>query len=221
MSFCWQFHRALNRLARIMKISLLYHTSKGVKYLNPLMRSIKLCASEPFVVEPDQLFIGFDALADQYTLVGENLLHSPHYGLMEALENGNDPRQTDYCKRYQNGTLDTRSPTPLTKGVLENFAKTFQKRKQEILAGVCEPVQVYRIGEKLYLADGKHRAALCALLGQPIRCEEIGPDYLNDSFRRWMYDAMCRKASRYQCNISLFQQIDRQNVLNREDEKSV
>lgn len=208
MSFCWQFRRVFNKLAEKMGISVLYHTSKGVKYLNPLMRSMKLCASEPFAAQPDRLFLGFDALDDRYTLVGVDLLHSPHYGLMEALENRKDPAQTDYCRRYQNGTLDTRSPVPLTKAVMDNFARTYPKRKQELLEGICEPVQVYRIGEKLYLADGKHRAALCALLGKPVVCVQISPDYLNDSFRRWMYTAMCRKPERYQRNIDLFRQLD-------------
>lgn len=208
MSFFWQLRRIFNKAAKTMGISLLYHTSKGVKYLNPLMRSMKLCGSEPFVIEPSQLFIGFDALKDQYTLVGVDLLHSPHYGLMEALESGKDPLATDYCKRYQNGTLDTRGPVPLTKTVQDHFAQTFLKRKQEILAGDYEPVQVYRVGEKYYLSDGKHRAALCALLGKPIWCVEISPDYLNDSFRRWMYDAMCRKPEQYQRNINLFRQLD-------------
>lgn len=205
MSLC---HRILNKTAKKLGISLLYHTSKGVKYLNPLMRSMKLQASEPFEAEPDQLFIGFDALKDPYTLVGVDLLHSPHYGLMEAMEKGENPAYTDYCKRYKNGTLDTRSPVKLTKAVLDNFAKTFPKRKKEILDGVCEPVQVYRVGEKLYLADGKHRAALCAFLGKTIPCVEISPDYLNDSFRRWMYDAMRRKPAQYQKNIQLFRELD-------------
>ena len=208
MSFCWQCRRIFNKLAEKMGISVLYHTTKGVKYLNPLMRSMKLRASEPFDAEPDRLFLGFDGLDDRYTLVGIDVLHSPHYGLMEALENGKDPAETDYCKRYKNGTLDSRSPVPLTKTVLDNFANMFPKRKKEILDGVCEPVQVYRIGEKLYLADGKHRAALCAFLQKPIPCVEISPDYLNDSFRRWMYAAMCRKPKRYQRNINLFRELD-------------
>lgn len=208
MYLCWLFRRVLNKLTKKLGVSLLYHTSKGVKYINPLMRSMKLQSSAPFEVEPDQLFIGFDALKDSYTLVGVDLQHSPHYGLMEALENGKDPAETDYCKRYKNGTLDARSPVPLNKAVMTNFATTFPKRKKEILNGVCEPVQVYRIGEKLYLADGKHRAALCALMRKPVPCVEISPDYLNDSFRRWMYDAMCCKPDRYQRNIALFRQLD-------------
>jgi hypothetical protein len=126
---------------------------------------------------------------------------------METLDLKQNVRKTKYCKRYEAGTLDSRSPVFISADMIERFEKIFEKRKKEVAEDSYAPVQVYRINDRLYIADGKHRAAMSAYLGIKIKCVEISDDFLKDSFRQWVYRKMCKKRTQYSCNISLFEKI--------------
>lgn len=203
----YQMYRVLNKLAKITDISVIYETRAGIKSLNQLMKSREQGGRE-FYCAPEELFMGFDALKDKYSLVGVCVTESPHRTLMEALDGGEDIRKTEYCIRQKKGTLDSRSSAAVKKSTVKGFKDKFCRRREEVLADSYAPVQVYRLGEKYFIADGKHRAAMCAHLGKKVKCVEISSDFLLDSFRMWMYGKMKKKPKDYSRNISMFEKLN-------------
>lgn len=201
----YQLYRCLNKLAKILNISVLYQTKTGVKSLNQLMQSRETPALSEFYAKPQELFLGFDALKDAYSLVDVCIDASPHLGLMQALDEHRNVKQTDYCRRYAAGTLDGRSRVALSSHMLRTFEDKFADRRQEIVEECYAPVQVYKCHGRYYIADGKHRAALCVLLDKPIKCAEISDDFLQDSFRQWIYRKMLKNKKAYSKNLSLFE----------------
>lgn len=201
----YQLYRCLNKLAKILDVSVLYQTKVGIKSLNQLMQSQELYSFNEFYANPNELYLGFDALKDAYTLVDVCIDNSPHFFLMEALNNHLSIKNTEYCQRYKAGTLDSRARVSLSHRELQRMEEKFALRKQEILEGRYAPVQVYRRNGKYYIADGKHRAALCTLFECPIKCVEISADFLKDSFRKWIYRKMYKKQKEYTRNLMLYE----------------
>jgi hypothetical protein len=68
-----------------------------------------------------------------------------------------------------------------------------------------EPVTVYYLKGKYYIADGKHRAALAALLRGYVKCEVISNDYLCDSYTLWILKRMKKQENLYGKNISFLE----------------
>lgn len=200
----YQLYRYLNKIAKIMDISLLYNTKVGIKSLNQLMQSYESNSLGELYLKPQELFLGFDALKDDYSLVDVSIDNAPHISLMKALEKKQDLRTTEYCKRYANGTLDSREKVVISNKTINEFEKKFEIRKKEVIEENYSPVQVYKLHGKYYIADGKHRAALCTVLGQSVKCKVISNDFLNDSFRQWIYRKMLKNPDNYSRNLALF-----------------
>lgn len=201
----YQLYRILNKAAKVCNISLIYETSKGVKSLNQLMQSSDCKKGKKVICDAKDLYLGFDALKDVYSLAGVNIMDSPHFDFMRALDGGDDLLKTEYCERFKTGTLDSRSGVFVSKKMLQMFCRKYGMRRQEIEKECYKPVQIYQVADKYYIADGKHRAALCAYMGQPIVCIEVSPELLQDSFRLWMYRKMMRKPNVYKKNLMLFE----------------
>lgn len=206
---CWTLlglpRRVLEKLCRELYITAIYTGRYGVKIVNPLMKNYRVHVLREFNAQPDEIFLGFDALKDEHTLCGVCIADSPHLGLMQALERGEDPLKTEYAQRFSQGRLDGRTAWRVKPGDAEDFRRHFEARKEEILNDTVPPVQVYRVDGRLYLADGKHRAALCTMLGREIRCMEISNDFLKDTYRMWIYAKMQRHRQFYKKNICLFE----------------
>lgn len=160
--FCRRYH-----------LSYVYETRVGIKgiYGVKSLPAIPL-NTESFECKPGELFLGIDYLKDQYTLLGCTLLESPHFAFMKALLKHEDLSKTDYIYRCENGIIDGRVAS-LNYSNFDYFKKTFKEKYDAINNNVVSPVYVYRINGKMYIYDGKHRAALCALLGKPIVCMEV------------------------------------------------
>lgn len=152
----------------------LIKTSVGIKILNAssfrnntpykIIGGIELSSQE--------LFMGMDYLQDDYSLVDICLADTPHFSFMKDLDEGKNMSQSDYIVRFQKGALDARYPYKHVSD-FSMFVQKFNCSKKQILSGEYPPVQVYKIGEKYYLFDGKHRAALCAYLHLPVKCNII------------------------------------------------
>lgn len=201
----WVVNRVINKFAQRVRISALYSTRTGIKSINQLMQSRVLMEKNPFFLDASDLYLGFDALKDEYTLVGTGIVESPHYGLMEALASQSSIANTEYVLRYSKGSLDQRSAVYLTKKAKNVIVATFKARYFEVQNGDYPAVQVYCVNGKYYVADGKHRAALCAYLNKPIKCVDIGRDFLSDSFRLWIYSAMKKNPDEFVSNLELFE----------------
>ena len=149
-------------------------THVGYKFVNDTLIRIESSNNiiEPSVIiDPDNLFLGVDYLKDQYTLMGCRIKESPHFEFMKVLLNGGDIDRCEYIKRIQRGTLDARF---LYRGIEKSyFQNYFNNRRREIEAGDVTPILVYRVDNRYVIKDGKHRAALCALLKKPIYANVI------------------------------------------------
>lgn len=167
------FWKSLNRLARLMNLFYIFKTSVGIKQLNlsRLVNAGKIIGEE-ISLSPNALYLGPDYLKDEFTLLGISLLESPHYKFMNAIEKGKSLQDTDYFIRYRDAKLDWRlwqSP----KCNVKMYKSRFEKSKQLVNNDIYSPVIVYKVAEKYYIYDGKHRASMCALLGKDVKCVEV------------------------------------------------
>lgn len=185
----------------------LYESKVGIKYVMPVYIPEFKKEGSLFCANADELFLDFDALRDEYTLCDASVLESPHLGLMNALDNDQDISDIEYIKRWENGTLDYRTPHYVTKSELEGLRHRFHKSKEEVLSDLYPAVAVYKLGGRYYIADGKHRAAMCAMLGKPVKCMLVGNKYVADSFNQWMYKRMSLKPNKYRKNLLFFEQL--------------
>jgi len=123
-------------------------------------------------MNPAQLLLGPDFLKDKYTLLGTSLADSPHYSLVKTIAEGGRIEDTDYFLRFKSATLDWRL-WQFSRCNSSRFIKSFEKSKSEILDDKYAPVIVYRVRDKKYVFDGKHRAAMCLLYGYQVKCIEV------------------------------------------------
>lgn len=197
-------YKLREKIARIFCYTRLFETKTGIKIINAHMRNEELIHSDIFYLNGENLYLGFDALKDNYTLCGSAITESPHLELMKLLDKGEKIENSEYCIRYKKGALDGRYPVIINDKEIQRFHDYFSRRKYEIENDIVLPVQVYKVSGIYYLADGKHRAALSYLINRRIKCIEISNDFLKDSTRLWIYERMKKSNSCYKKNIELF-----------------
>lgn len=207
-------YRLREKLAKKFCYTRLFETKTGIKIVNAHMRNENFHHSDIFYLNGEEIYLGFDALKDEYTLCGKTIIESPHFELMRLLDNGEQIESSEYCVRYKNGALDGRYPVIVNAKEIERFHNYFCKRKDEVENDIYLPVQVYKVGKLYYLADGKHRAALSCLMGKKIKCIEISNDFLKDSTRMWIYERMKKNNSCYKKNIELFETMIHETINN-------
>ncbi len=156
-----------------MKKTIVYYNGSGIKAINPVYKQISYKSKTVFILKKEELFLDPDYLIDEYTLLGQPIHLSPHYKLMCSIRNGENILDTEYAKRFVSGRLDGRVPGYLGSEYVDLMKNMYQKRYEEILSREYKPVCVYKHLGKYYIYDGKHRAAMCAMLDCPIRCIEI------------------------------------------------
>ena len=153
--------------------TIIYKNKYGIKAINPCSSSIREPDTSERFIDPALLYLDIDYLIDDYTLLDTAIPDSPHYGFMSALNGGKNIVETEYYTRYSNGYLDERTAILISKRKLESFLSTFECRKNEIANDEYNPVLVYERHGRLYIYDGKHRAAMCALLGKQVKCRFV------------------------------------------------
>lgn len=199
------FWRVREKIAKLLGATFIFENKYGIKLINSNLRSPNLYVINRYEVDAKDLRLGFDALNDKYSLCGISIMESPHFYFMDKLEKGEDISKSDYVLRTCNGSLDGRTAFSVNNTTeISRFQKLYQIKKREIEAGDIKPVVVYRINDVPYLADGKHRAALCGLLGVKVPCEEISYDFLMDSTRLWIFNKMKEHEDKYAKNVELF-----------------
>lgn len=162
LKFCRHFH-----ISHIFETKVGVKSISGIKALPPIP-----LVNETFECDAKDLFLGIDYLKDDYTLLGQPLIKSPHYFFMKALMDKTDLSKSEYIQRLENGTLDARVASKKHTS-FTYYEGMFDKRMSELKRDILQPVFVYRIEGNTYLYDGKHRAALCALMDKPIVCLEV------------------------------------------------
>lgn len=206
-----KFIFALRKLAKRNTFTVLYETKVGVKNLYSIFDPVFQTEDENVIyVRASELYLDFDALRDKYTLCDVPLGKSPHLDFLKKIDAGIDIRETDYIRRVERGTIDMRPPRFVNNNMLTFFKAKFKERKEEVSTGNYRPVSIYVMNGKYYIADGKHRAAMCALLGVDVKCIIIGNRYLEDSFYQWVCKKMLQNPSQYNKNISFFERFNNQ-----------
>lgn len=188
MSFLSYYYTRIKELflgsCHIVKFS---RTRLGVKNINAsLLLNQYMRVNEEVTLIPSQLFLGPDFLKNKYTLLGRCITESPHIGFVSALMKNEPIEDTEYIRRFLNGTLDWRSPTIMPKDRM-CFRKKFERSLSEIKSGEYPPAVVYLQGGRYYIYDGKHRAALCALLGRPVRCMVVENGIVHTNVWNYMF----------------------------------
>lgn len=172
--------RVFEIICKKHNIYALVNTRTGLKnininrlYGNPIQDVIN---KEVIYVDPSKLFLGTDYLKDKFSLIECSILDSPHYDFIKAINEGRDIKKTDYYERFVSGTLDERHCQWGRK--LSYFYEKNENAKRSIEKGDYNPVIIYPWKNRLYIYDGKHRAAYCALMDKQVKCVMIS--FLSD-----------------------------------------
>lgn len=173
-AFCYYCYRVIEELFKRLHLYGIIHTRVGLKSINVNMvqHLSKPINDDVFYLLPKDLFLGVDFLIDKYTLLKCPLENSPHVGFMKSLRDGEELSQTEYIHRFESGTLDGRRGVPYIKD-FSRYKSKFAQRMLEFNNMSIEPVLVYKVSDCYYVYDGKHRAALCALMGGKIPCKLV------------------------------------------------
>lgn len=164
---------AISKLCRIMKKTVIYQSKTGLKEINPVFHKRDDSGAAECALSPNELYLGIDFLKDHYSLIDVPITESPHLGLMKELSEGGDGRACEYVRRMLGGSLDERYEIVAFYLDRNYFRNCFEKRMREIESDNGECVVAYKHNDRYYIHDGKHRAALCALLGVDVKCKII------------------------------------------------
>lgn len=195
----WRLENLCNRL----KISPLVFQARGLKPFGygydppgacPLLRA-------GVELEPWALLCPPDGLTDAWTLLGVPVPESPTFAFMQALEQGQPLAETAYIRRLVDGTLDQRWPYGARHLRFQRFRQLYAARRAQILAGTYPPVRVLRVAGKYYVLNGKHRAALCALLGERVRCDVLDPAAVYAATLRRVHKRLSRRPAQFQTTL--------------------
>jgi hypothetical protein len=184
----------------------MFESKYGIKYFNQTLKSQQFDFApilNQMIIHPDELYIGFDGLKDNYSLLGLSISYSPHRKLMDALENHKTHLKTDYFERIRKGKLDTRFGFCFKKIF---FYQVYKEKKKQILSNAYSEVKVFYLNDRYYILDGKHTAALCVALGKSIRCVEIKHPF-DHSYYFSLYSRMKKSKYNYTKNINFLKEI--------------
>ena len=194
------FDTLVERACRRLHLAYLRHTKVGVKGYNVPLRS-----SSPLFLEAQRsevevpcrdLLLGFDGLKDQFTLVDRPVDCSPHAEFMRAVAEGHKLDTTEYLARIHTGTLDRSPARHIGTKQLRELCRRYQRAMEAFRTGTSEPVKIARLRERLYIVDGKHRAALAATLSGSVRCVDAS-NVFRDSYYAWVARMMDERPNEY------------------------
>lgn len=155
----------------------------------------------------ETLLCPIDGLTDDLTLLGTPVVQSPTYAFLHALEYGEPFFDTAYIRRYVLGTLDQRWPRNVRYLHPPEFWSIYAKRRAQVLAGTYAPVRVFCVQGRYYVLNGKHRAALCALLGQDVRCDVLDTGEVYAESLHKAHKRLLQRPAVFQKTIRFFDEI--------------
>lgn len=180
----------IDKILRFINCNCYYENKYGIKDFaspsfvlndNPLITIIYL--------NPADVFLSFDGLKDQYTLIERSISDSPHVELIRLINSGKDISECDYIKRETNGFLDHRDKQFFGGKIINYHLEKNKKNNRERL-----PI-VYKLDDKYYVLDGKHRFASSYLSGDDsIKCKEVPCKLVSDwGYLRKLYSILKKK----------------------------
>lgn len=211
----------IDKLCRLVDATLIFENTAGIKCFNQQISSglfDRFIVKDIGPVSPQDLYLFLDRLKDDVTLTGKTIVASPYCELMAALKNGHDIRKTEYMRRLSRGALDSRLPARINNALIGYMRRRFKESQAQIQSGNMPAIKVVSISGRYYIADGRHRAALCALHGLSPRCLDVTP-IVRDSFFHWLYLRMKKKPDAYRRQISLLESAYREEMAERNDQE--
>lgn len=157
-------------------------------------------------ISVENLFMCMDRLKDSYTSLNTKILDSPHFELMQMLQNGEDVMRSAYIQRLVRGTLDNRAPIRVDERYVRFLQNTFEKKNDLIQTGAYKPVKVVIVSGQHFVADGRHTAALCAVKQIAPKCIDVTP-LVYDTYNWWCYRKMLKNKRHYAKHIDFFELI--------------
>lgn len=187
-SISYYIYRIEEELLLKLKKTATFKTAFGLKNINMNTRVITPETEGKEIIEiiPDELFLGYDYLKDDFTLLDTPIKESPHFDMMKRLYNGENISDCDYINRWISGTLDWRHGFIRPKNY-DFFTQRFNISKENIEKNDINPVIVYKLGGKYYIYDGKHRAAMCAYNGLSVPCIVVDTEHMFSGVWREMF----------------------------------
>lgn len=187
------FYKAAEKICATFHIIKIYENGTGLKNINMCSVSNigKTDALEHFELDCNKLFLGPDFLKDKYTLLDCPVSQSPHRHFMAALYNKENLYETDYIKRFIKGTIDWRRPYRVND--VSYWENRFTRIYPTVADGSYAPVLVYQKNAKYYIYDGKHRAALCAMIGKKVKCDLIPENCVTGFYGKYFFDLLKTK----------------------------
>lgn len=204
----WWGWRYQNYCASHGKEHLLFQQN-GVKSFGFSYDPVGPCrmAQRGILLPPAVLLCPIDGLTDELTLLGTPVVQSPTYAFLHALEHGGPLLETEYIRRYAAGTLDQRWPRNVRYLHPAEFRDWYAARRAQVCADTYEPVRVFRAGEGWYVLNGKHRTALCALLGREVRCDVLDTTSLYAHSLCRMHAKMLRRPAQFRKTLAFLDKI--------------
>lgn len=157
-------HLIIHKFCKLIGLRHYYENHYGIKGHNKVKFQLQGEYDE-FLINPEDVYLGFDALKDEYTLLDVKMTDSPHYHLMKTIFRGGNINESDYVEREKKGALDGRYEL-----VPADHVRLFFESLEKIKNDNYSPAIVYRVDGRTYAFDGKHRLALCLLLNKKCKC---------------------------------------------------
>ena len=195
----------IEKLYRLTGKSCYFESKYGVKAFNQMIRSEMfedLDILDQVELIAEDLYIGYDGLKDEYSLLDVAIPDSPHRKLMEVLLNSKNISETEYIHRLRKGYLDSRFALCIRSGV---FKTVFDKKKREIETANMSPVKIIVANGKYYVIDGKHIAAICDLLNVKVKCVLINNPFGHKHYIRSLQ--IMKRSGNYNKNINFLEDL--------------
>lgn len=197
------------RIFKCFDVSMIYHTSAGIKSFNQLISSdafVPYGSNSAGFVNTKHLRLGIDNLVDSYANIGKPVNESPHFELIDNIMQDKGIEGCDYFYRLEIGALDLRPPQKVKGTLVVNKTRAdILGIHKSIMTGHCEPIKTIGYGNIKYIIDGKHRASLYHYLGIDALCIDV-THVINDSFFYWVYRLMRKRETDYSKHIRFFRE---------------
>ena len=190
------FIRVINKLCKLIGITVPYYTRYGLKTFNKRVIVGEL-SGESVLLDPESLYLGFDCLKDEYTHLDKPISCSPHYELMEACESG-DPYRSEYNRLALEGALDGRDVIVYKK---DHYERRYEEASSHINDMKSNPIVFYMLDGKRYIFDGKHRSALALKKGLQVWGKELPYKSLPIEYLKVVQAGMRKRPSDYGRNL--------------------
>ncbi len=199
--------RGMKKICTFFDFNLYYTSKYGFKQIVSMKKYKDISSDYPLgrreFFEPEEFFLSFDGLKDEYTDLGKKITEAPHYELIKACAE-NDLKNCVYIINERLGKLDSRD-TVLYDTTFH--MKSYRKAYSELMDGSIRPIVYYRNKNKKYVVDGKHRLALCAYFNKPVSACEISISSQNTDYVKAFCKKLKRHRNEYSKNFELMEDI--------------